>query len=384
MQAFGSAFNALVSLGVMVFLGRTLGLASFGEFVAWLGFATLALIVIEGGWPTLVYRESVAVAGQDAARGERLAGYASRHLMLCGASLAMLAAVAGTLVFAAALACMTLVAAMNLVSARLRGAGRFGTEAAWQMSGRSLSAIFIALAVWSWPAPGVVFLAWAFGLLLVLVGRARLFPSPFVTGGASAAYAFALPFVLVEGLSTLVFKGDVALLKLFGTAPAMLSDYAACTRFNEAALLLGAPVANVMLRAARQRSNDARAFTAFAWRVTGSAALAGAAMWLGALLAGDVLVRGLFGTSFDGALLAWTASALIFALPSLVLVQLLIAGGAERGVLIALACGALVLVAALGIGAAHSAARGAAVGLALAQAALFAGLLVTLLRSRAR
>lgn len=380
MQVAGSIFTATISLGLMVFLGRTLGPLAFGDFVAWLGLATLALILIEGGWPTLVYRESVAIAGHEEGRGDHLAGHGLRHLALCGTALAGLAWLAHCPTLAAALGCMTLVAAMNLVSARLRGAGRFAAEAGWQMAGRMVSAAAIVAALLVWPAtPTLVFEAWAAGLALVLATNVRRLPSPFV-GDARTGYEWALPFVLVEGLSTLVFKSDVALLKLLAPSPTALSDYAACTRFNEAALLLAAPFANVLLRTARQRAADVGDYFRLAWSAAGLATLAGAAMWTGAAICGDVLVRSLFGPGFDAALLRWTSLALVFALPNLILLQVLVAGDRERSVVVALGITGLLLPFAIGAGAAHGGAYGAAAGLAVTHAMLFAGLCLVLVR----
>ena len=381
-QVAGSGFNALVSFALMLFVARAIGPAGFGEFIALLGFATAALMLVEGGWPTLVYRESVAAPGHEPARALRLARAGAAHVLLAGALGALTSGWlwdAGGL--AAGLACMTAVAAMNLVSARLRAVGRFAADAVWQAAGRLASALaIVAVVLWlGRTSPAALFGAWTAGLLavLLLAGR-RQFPAP--RPGRRADYALALPFVAVEGLSTLAFKSDVALMRVFDTPPEALSMFAAATRFNEAALLLCAPAANVMLKALRERAHDPPASARLASRTLGIAAAAGLLAWLGAWAAGRPLVALLFGPSYAAAgdLLGWTALALPFALPALVAVQALIARHRERRLLSCLMLATLLLAGGLALGMHWGGLRGAALGLAGAHALLFVSLLVAL------
>ena len=371
-QAIGAGLSALTSFALLLFLAREMGAAGFGDYAAVLSLASILLIAIEGGWPTLIYRESVQVRS-SASPATRLAEMALGHMLLLGSGLALLAAALAMPVLAAALLCMALVATMNLVSSRLRGEGRFARESAWQVSGRVISAALIVAGVlWLGPDAATVFLSWAGGLALAiaLCGRAWL-PRP-RWPGANAGYAIALPFVVIEGLNAAMFKGDVAMLKALGLPAAELSQYAACTRLTEAALLLFAPVTNVLLHSLRERVGDRAAFAATLKRALAAAASLGLLAWMGSWATSERLMAALFGPEFGpaGMLLPWVALSLPFSLSNLVCFQALIARDHERWLLLALILSATTLALGLSIGALASGARGAAQGVAVAQALL--------------
>lgn len=372
-QGAGSAFNALVSFGLMLFLAREMGAAVFGQYAVVLSVALLGLILIEGGWPTLLYRETATTS--TLTESSTHAGLAVTHVISISVGSALLAGALApsNQVWSAALACMGSVALMNLVSGRLRGAGQFGIEALWQSSGRIASAILIVAAVlWFGPSPTVVFLAWATGLSLLLLtwGRGRL-GRP--ARPAAAAYRLALPLMAFEGLLALLTKADMAVLGISPLSARALSDYAACTRINEAALLLFAPVVNVLLRGMRLARNDDEPFRHLLTQVLAAAASLGAAMWLFAWLAGTWLMRLLFGPEFAsaGALLPWTLAALPATLGNLVLFQAALARDEERRLVWRMVVGAVLLLTGLLVGSYLKGMQGAAMGALLAQSILF-------------
>lgn len=369
-QATGAGFNAALSFALLLLLARAMGASGFGDYVALLSVASVLLIAIEGGWNTLVYR-TAATPGGGEATSLQLARGAFAHGLAAAATLAAAAWLAGAPGLAAALACMGAVAAMNLVSARLRGAGRFGTEALWQAGGRVASLLAIAWAVTRIDAaPVTAFLGWGAGLVLCLAAWGwRWLPRP-SWPAARAGYALAWPLVMFEGLNAFLFKGDAAVLKAAGMPAAELAQYAACTRFTEAAVLLFAPVVNVLLLHLRRATGEPAAFARLAARALAAAASLGVACCAGSALLGERLVPALFGAPFAaaGALLPWVALMLVFALPNQVLFQMLLARGRERTLAAVLAAGALALLAGLLFGAHADGASGAALGVAAAQA----------------
>jgi O-antigen/teichoic acid export membrane protein len=153
-----------------------------------------------------------------------------------------------------------------------------------------------------------------------------------------------------------------------------LSWYAACTRLLEAALLLFAPVANVLLRSF---SDDLAAGRAVALRgrvarwcllVGGLGALAVALAWA----VGPGLMALLFGVPYAeaGALLPWVVAMLPFALGNLVLGPWLAALGLERGLALGMLLAGGVLLLALLWAVPVWGLQGAAVAMALSHAAL--------------
>lgn len=375
MQGAGAAVTAALSFVLLAWLARVLGTAHFGAYVATLGAAVLLLILIEGGWPTLLYRETAGA--RQAPTADPLMGLALAHTLAVAFALAALALLLGSrssIDLAAACGCMGLVATMNLISARLRGEGRFTLEALWQVGGRLVSATaIVAVVALAGANIAAIFLAWAAGLLLVLpFGAARLARPRWQ--GVRALYPIAGAFVLVEGCLVFLTKGDVALLGAIGAEPAGLSQFAACTRFNEAALLLFAPVSNVMLRSLRRTANTPATFTALLrpWLI-GATAL-GAAAVAGSLLLGDMLVSAVFGPGYAAAadLLPWCAAMLPFALGNLLLAQAMIARDAQNALVRRLVLASVLMLLAIPVGFFAFGTRGAALAVAVSHAVLWA------------
>lgn len=384
-QGIGAVFTALVSFALLVYLGRVLGTETFGHYVAVLNTALLGLILIEGGWPTLVYRET---AGRDVAagHGDRLSGQAVAHMLVAASLLVVLTlGLHGlgltSLTLPAALLCMLAVGLMNLVSARLRGVGRFGHEALWQGSGRVASALLIVASVlWFSTRLPWLFIAWAAGLAFVLCFGGRRWLVLPRYHGIAAGYRLVLPFLVVEGLIVFLIKGDMALLGVLEPAPKQLSYYAACSRLTEAAVLLFSPVSNVLLRSFRQ-TRSAPQLGRLVRTMVALALLAGLSAVLLSWLFGPRLMPLLFGPSFRpaGALLPWLAAILPFALSNLILFQALIAQGRERRLALILVLGALLMCVAMSIGVHFAGIRGAAIGLACTHALVFVVCSLTML-----
>lgn len=362
LQALGAAFCAAVSFALLLLLGRVLGGEAFGRYVLLLNAASLGLVLIEAGWPTLLYRQGVQV-GVGSGEGLALTGTALLHVLVVTGLLGALAmSVLGddALAMAVALGCMGCVAAMNLVSGRMRAAGLFGLEAVWQSAGRGLSAGLIALVVLvpGWHDLGAIFAAWALGLLMVMaLGGRRWLVWPSVRAGASA-YRRVLPFLLMGGLAMWLVKGDVVLLGGWdgGLVDAQtLSFYAAGTRLTEAGLLLMAPLGNVLLGRFSQLAMAVdgaarlRALRSLAVRLTAGVFAAGVLAVAMAATLGAWLMPWLFGKDFAGAgaLLPWVLAMLPFALGNVVLVPLMTSLDRERALAVCMALGGGVLLLAL-------------------------------------
>ncbi len=381
-QTVGTACNALVSFALLAWLARLLGPESFGHYIALLSVAVVLLVPIEGGWPSRLYRDG---AGRDALESQGLAAGGLAHIVAAGMSLAVLGAPFASSAggWMAAMLCMTAVAAMNLVSARMRSGGQFQLEAGWQVAGRLLSAgLIVASVLAAFSSPTAIFLAWGAGLGIVLMFGARQWLAWPRWRGLRQALPLTLPFLLVEGMLALLMKGDVAILGAWGARGESLAFYAACTRLNEAALLLVAPIGNVLLRSLRLNRDSPRAFSRLWERAALGTVIAGSAAVAGALLGGNWLMPLLFGAAYAqaGALLPFTAAMLPFALSTAVLAVALLARGDERWLGGCLMLGALALAAAMGLGWQWRGAEGAALSAAASHALVWTACLWRLRR----
>ena len=342
-QLAGALFCAAVSFGLTVVLARTFGPELFGHYVAVLNLAAVVLIFQEGGWPARLYRESAQSSG---ALPNQSTASALGHVLVVTAALSALCVLTqAPSAWVTAVLCMGAVAAMNMVSSRMRGAGLFTQEAVWQSAGRVISAVAILAFLTLSAAPDIsgVFFAWGCGLAVALawgsrpwLGRPRM---PWAEGWPALRqnYQQLFAFVVMAAAGAWLVKGDMVLMgTVWGfSLPAQdVSMYAACTRLTEAGLLVFAPFTNVLFRRLNQlhAAQDKAGMTQLGWH---SAVLAmglgamgvGCAVWFG-----NVAMATLFGPSFAaaGALLPWVACMLPLTMANLVLAQWLTALGHER------------------------------------------------------
>lgn len=389
-QLAGTVFCAAVSFGLLAWLARALDKELFGIYVLVLSAASLALILVEGGWPTLVYRDAVRGARERAGDPSAMRGGVANLLLVVGAMLSVCAILgvadlaAGMVEFAAAIACMGLVALMNLVSGSLRGVGRFALEAAWQASGRAVSALVIVLCVSAAARPSVtlVFVAWTVGLLAVIAGMGRgwLAPPDWRTWRQRCRTAF--PLMSLVGGTALLLKADVLLLGLFRADAHLLSDYAASTRLVEAAVLLFAPVTNVLLRSFRLLVADRARFRTEVGAWAGGGLLLGTTLVPLSLLFGEAGMRFIFGADYDaaGGLLPWVMMALGPMFCNLVLIQAWLAVERDAGLARRVFGAAAVLAPTAWCGWMLAGGVGVAVAVALVQTLLMLSLAVGVLR----
>lgn len=359
-QSAGTLFCAGVSFVLTLWLGRSLGTDTFGHYVAVLNLATLVLVLQEGGWPTRIYRQWAQQQPSSPQSPDPM-GHALAHTLWVTAALGALLlypTAFDRLALLAALLCMATVAWNNLVSSKLRGTGRFALEALWQSTGRITSALAIVALLWWHPAPTVahVFWAWSLGLLVLLVGTAPRWWARPQWSGLWAHYPQLWPFVLMALASLWLLKADVVLLSGLRLPAPELSIYAACTRITEAALLLFAPLGNILLHRFAQLPDPVQRqslLQGLMWRVMAVGLLIWGVSWT---WASELMVL-LFGTPYAAAgdLLPWVLAALPLSLGTGLMVPYLIAQGLEKPLAGILVCGGTLLgIAAWGWGATWS------------------------------
>ncbi len=396
-QALGTGLNAVVSLVLVLWLARVMGLDGFGHYVAVLSGATVGLILLEGGWAGRLYRE--CAAGGPA---RQLMAYGVAHILSAAG-----VAVVGSLVlaalgwiapaWAAAWVCMAWVALMNLVSARLRGCGRFGWEALWQGAGRVVSGLLIAVCVLVVPRAGatLVFIAWGVGLALVVMPVAKVCLVWPQWRGLHKTYSQVLPFVVMAGGIAWLLKGDMVLLSwaLDKSAGSLnrqdVSYYAASTRLTEMGLLLFAPLGNVLLRSFVVQAGPngpLHSGQRLLWRVLIGLWLVGAAAVGLAFGWGDGLMAAMFGQPYRpaGALLPWVLLMLPAACGNLVWLQWWTARNAESMAARCLLAAGLLMAAAVPAAAHAGGAVWAAVAVSAVHTSLWFVFVGYYLRQRTR
>ncbi len=331
-QTAASLWVAAVSMVLVFALGRILGPADFGEYNYLLTLASLVAILQDGGFKTLLQRES-AHRSMDV---EPLAilRYALGHVLLVSmAALALIAWLgdARRTSMACAVGAMALLAVANILSARWRGQGRYAEDALWQAGLRSITAMAILGCVVFWrPDSTGVFVGWACGIALALAAVRFAVPPRWRPPGV--VYRTAAAFVLIDLATTVYFRIDIVLMEQWGVPAADIGRYAAAYRLFEGGVLLLAPAATVFFRELRLRWQNRDAARALLRRalvaVTALAAAGGLAVhWI----AEPLLVLA-YGEPYAAAapLLSWLMLAFLFLAPNYVLTQAAVALGRER------------------------------------------------------
>ncbi len=381
---------AAVSLGLSVWLARSMQPDGFGRYAYLLNLATLLALAQDAGMRTLVLRERVAPSAALAGAAAALPGLARGHLLL--ATLSLVGAVlllprgSGDPALGWAVLCFAAVTLSQLVSAQLKGAGQWRREARWQVGARALSALSIVLAVLLLGArPEVVFAAWTVGLLLAyaLLGR-DLHERPRWRPQV-AVYRAAAGFLWIDLATCLYRRSDIVILHR-AVSPAEVGQYAAAYRLFDGVLLLAAPVALLFFRRLRLTRADPAAAQRLQRRSLAAAALAGIVLAIAGVALGSWVVGLLYGQAYRstaGPLVGWLFVAFVFVLPNYVLTQTAIALERQRGYMIGAGLAAATNLALNLLLTPHYGARGAAMATIATEAVLAATLWLGLRRGSA-
>ena len=326
-----------VSFLLSVAIARRFGPEVFGVYAQAVSLGAFLVILIDGGFGKLLMRETVRESSALAGHGENLHAFAFGHAFLVMAILALL-----VVLNPLSLHWPTLLAAVGAFGvavlgqfslAILRGHGRLMRDALWQMLGRVLTAICMALALYwgasaPWEVLGAQFLG---GLVLVLFLMRRGWIMP-IFSVPRQIYATIIPLVWVDLATVVYFRSDMLLFKFADVAKADVGAYGVAFRLIEAFLLLASPVSLLLFR--RFRQNEEIMGRQALLKVVRLAAIAsglGMMIFLVSWPVADVLFRLVFGEGFAlaGSLFRVLCLMLVFALANGVLGQAVFALGLD-------------------------------------------------------
>lgn len=334
-QWAATLYSAVLSTLLSFALGRFLGPDSFGVYSYILTMASLFAIAQDGGFSTLIFRES-AHPSANLAPGTSIARLALGHATLvtaAGLVLVWLFPLGDKTALCLALVYYGLFSVGNFLSADLKGHGLFERDAKWRMLVRTFTVSALALALLApFTGPGLLFAGWVVGqsvaLALPMAAGIRLMPSFRLKGDI---YKSCGAFLLISAATTIYFKSDIILLTQITGDSGEVGQYAAAYRLIEAAVLFSTPLTQLFFRKLRMSMHQPDAFkrafrTQLAVMCTLAALGTALAMWLGPLV-----IRLAFGDKYVPAesLCLWLLPALLFILPNGILTQALIAVGRE-------------------------------------------------------
>lgn len=332
-QWLSTVYVAILGFMVSVLLARELGVEDFGNYSYVLSLAGIFLIFQDGGYKTLIFRESIDDFDQS------LLSSGVAHVMVItvlGCLLIVFLQPQRWLAILTAVGCMGLVVLTGFVSSLLKGKGDFKLDAIWKMVIRSLTAATILWVLFFFEESSItsLFVGWSMALLLALIwpvakGYLR-WPS---FNFKSELFKSSMVFLTIDVATVFYFRSDIVLLEYFGNREGDVGQYSAAYRILEGIILLATPVAMIAFRALRlQSQNKKKFFHLFRVLILSMFSVAILIASIGALWGEEFMVF-VFGAQYltSGTLLFWLLLAMIFILPNYILTQGAIALNRESG-----------------------------------------------------
>jgi O-antigen/teichoic acid export membrane protein len=321
-QWTSTLYVAVLGFIVSVILARELGVEGFGNYSYILSLAGIFLIFQDGGYKTLIFRESVDDSAQ------LLLSSGVMHVVsitILGALVVLLLQPQRWLAILTAVCCMGLVVLSGFVSSLLKGKGDFKSDAVWRMVIRSLTACAILSALFLYEDGSVtsLFVGWSVALVLALIW-------PIVKGYLSwpsfnfkgELFRASMVFLTIDVATVFYFRSDIVLLEYFGHIEGDVGQYSAAYRVLEGVILLATPVAQIAFRSLRLRKNQKDFFGLLNWLVLVMLIVAIIIALIGVIFGGDVMLV-VFGEQYQyaGELLPLLMFAMLFIFPNYILTQ---------------------------------------------------------------
>jgi O-antigen/teichoic acid export membrane protein len=335
-QWVATVFVGIVSFAVSIFIARQTGPSNFGEYSVALSVGAVLAIFIDGGMRNLLMRERTRASSHLAHLSDLLPSIAFGRALIVALASSLIAITFFTDKMALALAtvwCFFGIVLAQYVSAMLRGEGRLALDAGWQMGHRTLSAVFIVLAIiLGFHSPWHILSAWALGAItanLLFPFGLKCRPSFTFRPGL---YKVVLPLLWIDLATAIYFRSDMMMLHWLGVPLEQIGQYAAGYRLIEAVILLATPVGILLFRHIRILNEDRRALGQHIPRATALAAILGVAGAAIITVLAEPVVTLIYGSKYPEAagLLAILAWSLAFVLPNAVLTQAALALDLER------------------------------------------------------
>ncbi len=337
-QWIAIVIQALISFGLSIIVARFLGIELFGVYVIATTAGNFLRVLIDGGFTTLLQRESAKNSLSPFIDNNKLAGYAQGYAFLVMLALFSIALInpfnQNRDILFAIIVAFTPIVLVELSMCVLRGQGRLARDAILQVISRSITAFFIIFVLFfGFVSPTAVLFAQAIGgfmIYFILAYRSKfrpLFLMPLhlfktlipLLGGAFAVVVYA--------------RSDLLLCKIFDVLRSDVGSYGLACRLIEALQVFVAPVAFILFRKFRLLyEHPKEVLIRNALKSTNAALFIGAIICAVAFLFAPIVVPKVFGDQYTGAVSLFEVLAIgfIFFLGNTVLFQSFVALEQQR------------------------------------------------------
>lgn len=340
-QWVATIIQALISFGLSILVARHLGIEQFGVYATATSAGFFITILLDGGFTTLLQRESVRASLGMALEGQALSRYAFGYTLLIVSTLVLMAIInpfsqhVSTL-FAIIFAFSPVVLIGQSMSV-LRGHGRLARDALLQVITRVLTAFCIAAFIfYGLDTPSSVLFAQGLGgcvVYLILAFRSKIKPLFFIPW---SIFKVTLPLAAWAISYALYTRSDLLLCRLFDVSRSDVGGYGIACRLVEALQVFAGPVGIILFRKFRITELPKEAYIRSVLKFTYAALFFGFIICVGAFLFAPKVIPWVFGEQYRASvpLFEVLTIGLMFFLGNTVLFQAFIALELQRMLMI--------------------------------------------------
>ena len=333
--------QALISFGLGILVARHLGVDQFGVYAIATSAGFFITILLDGGFITLLQRESARASLGITLEGQILSRYALGYTLLVLAVLILMIIInpfsqhVTTLV--AIVFAFSPVVLIGQSMSVLRGRGRLARDAFLQVVTRFVTAFCVAVFIfYNLDSPASVLFAQGIGgylIYFILAFRSKIKPLFFIP---SKVFRVTLPLAAWAIACALYARSDLLICRLFDIPRSDIGGYGIACRLVEALQVFAGPVGILVFRKFRITELSKEISIGTILKVTYAALFMGVIISIGAFLFSPLIIPWVFGEQYRVSvpLFEVLTIGLIFFLGNTVLFQAFIALELQRSLMI--------------------------------------------------
>ncbi|MFH2058582.1 MAG: oligosaccharide flippase family protein [Pseudomonadota bacterium] len=335
-QWVATGFVVAVSMVLTFLVGRVVGPFEFGNYSYVLSVVSIFAIVQDGGFKTLLLREKV-LPSESIHPEYDIFCTATGHLFLTtcmGLILLSVLPLSNSAILFPAVIYTGFRIYTTYYSAELKGEGRFGYEAFWQIIVRVVSACAMIFALFVF-RNSIAPLFWA-GALSLLFLVFFFIPGKSLRKFELKHYRYlfknTLFFFAIEAATVIYFRSDIILLKYIHPESLETGYYAASYKILEGVILFITPVSLIGFRYLRLQLNETKQFVHILKILLAGAFIFAILFAVVGYFTGPWVINSIYGKEFAKAdiFAQWLSVSFLFVIPNAVLTQASIALNLEK------------------------------------------------------
>ena len=208
-QVVANVVIAGISFGLIIILARLMGPVLFGQYNFVISIAALFMIIQDGGFKNIIYRERTKPT-YTAREAQQTLPLGLGHLVIStgiGIAACLMLPISGELklTLAISISCFGLVVCASYVSSVFRALGKFVLDALWQLKLRIVSAVLILGTLFLFSSyPWAIFLSWSLGTCICLLTARKSLSFPIFKPITRTPFASAcISFMFISASTTI-------------------------------------------------------------------------------------------------------------------------------------------------------------------------------------